>query len=344
SGRTAWARLRGASPADLDGSRVGSLRATPLVLLPRARLATWSALSARDDDGPATLTTRAQRVVDHLAAHGASFFDDLLAGTRLLQTELEDALAECVARGRVHCDSFAGLRALLLPPSKRPATSARQGRRRPLFGIADAGRWSLTRRDAGHVAGHVAGAGAAGAHAGPAAAPDGDALEHVARTLLRRYGVVGWRVLEREAPWLPPWRSLLRTYHRLEARGDVRGGRFIAGLAGEQFALPEAIGALRGMRNRAPTGELVDLSAIDPLNLTGTLLAGPRVPRLAGARVLWRDGIAIAMRVAGTVELLQDLDAGVEQAARHVLQREPYRTPLPPPASALPDTGASSPP
>src|SRR5690606_10805211 len=80
--------------------------------------------------------------------------------------------------------------------------------------------------------------------------PDPEAVEHVARVLLRRYGVVGWRILEREAAWLPPWRELLRVYHRLEARGEVRGGRFIEGLSGEQFALPDAIAPLRRMRNR----------------------------------------------------------------------------------------------
>lgn len=338
SGRVAWARLRGAVAGDLDGSRVGSLRATPLVLLPRPRLAVWSALSAREDDADRALTARAQRVVDHLAVHGASFFDDLLVGTRLLQTELEDALAECVARGRVHCDSFAGLRALLVPPSKRPATSARRGRRQPLFGIADAGRWSLTRR----AAAEATGAGESEVAATSGATVDADAVEHVAHTLLRRYGVVSWRLLEREPPWLPPWRSLLRVYHRLEARGDVRGGRFIAGLSGEQFALPEAIGALRSMRNRAPTGELVNLSALDPLNLTGTLVAGPKVPRLPGARVLWCDGIAIAMRAAGAVELLVSMDTDMEQAARSALQREPYRPATPVLASVVRGAGTSA--
>src|SRR5690606_24125946 len=113
------------------------------------------------------------------------------------------------------------------------------------------------------------------------------ALEHVARTLLQRYGVVCWRLLEREAAWLPSWRELLRVYHRLEARGEIRGGRFIAGISGEQFALPEAIGALRQVRKRAPDGESINLSALDPLNLVGSLLPGSRVPRQLGARVLW---------------------------------------------------------
>jgi hypothetical protein len=138
-----------------------------------------------------------------------------------------------------------------------------------LFGIEDAGRWTLTR-----------GADADGDL--PARLLDAEAVEHVARTLLRRYGVVCWRLLEREAAWLPPWRDLLRVYHRLEARGEIRGGRFIAGLSGEQFALPEAIGALRAVRKRPPDGALVSLSALDPLNLVGTVLAGDKVPRQLG--------------------------------------------------------------
>ena len=220
-----------------------------------------------------------------------------------MRTELEDALAELVARGRVHCDSYAGLRALLVPASRRPSRHARRGRRTSLFGIEDAGRWSLTRRDTD--------------------APGPDDAEHIARILLRRYGVVGWRLLEREAAWLPPWRDLLRVYRRLEARGEIRGGRFVAGVSGEQFALPEAIGALRQVRRRDPDGELVVLSAQDPLNLVGTLLPGVKVPRLPGARVAWCDGLPVASLVAGKVELLEespDIDA---QEVRRALLREP---------------------
>ena len=136
---------------------------------------------------------------------------------------------------------------------------------------------------------------------------DPDAIEHIARTLLRRYGVVFWKLLEREAPWLPSWRELLRVYHRLEARGEIRGGRFVEGLVGEQFALPEAIAPLRAMRQRADDGELVCLSGCDPLNLVGTVLVGDKVPALAGSRVLYRDGMAIAALVGGKVVPLIEL-------------------------------------
>ena len=111
--------------------------------------------------------------------------------------------------------------------------------------------------------------------AAPAIAPD--AIEQVARILLRRYGVVCWRMLEREAAWLPPWRDLVRAYRRLEARGEIRGGRFIAGLSGEQFALPEAIGLMRQVRRRPPDESLVCLAATDPANLLGTVVPGPKV-------------------------------------------------------------------
>ncbi|WP_449426459.1 Lhr family helicase [Rhodanobacter lindaniclasticus] len=154
--------------------------------------------------------------------------------------------------------------------------------------------------------------------------------EHIARTLLRRYGVVFWKLLEREAPWLPPWRELSRVYQRLEARGEIRGGRFVEGLVGEQFALPEAIAPLRAARARADDGELVCLSGCDPLDTVGTVLAGDKVPALAGARVLYRDGVPIAALVGGKVLPLVELSSADAQQAKHVLLRTPLRrcTPL----------------
>jgi ATP-dependent Lhr-like helicase len=313
AGRVTWTRLRGI-PAVAEGNNARSapVRSTPIALLPRRQLALWTQVTAGQHEDEPALSTRAEKVAGYLREHGASFFDELVSGAHLLRTELEDALAELVARGRVHCDSFAGLRALLVPQSKRPSAFNRRGRRAALFGIEDAGRWTLTRRDVA---------------ATPTARPEPETIEHIARTLLRRYGVVCWRLLEREAAWLPPWRDLLRVYHRLEARGEIRGGRFVAGLSGEQFALPEAVGALRQVRRQAPDAEMLALSASDPLNLVGTVLPGSKVPRLPGARVLYRDGIALATLVAGTVELLQPLSDADAHAARRMLLREPESMP-----------------
>ena len=121
----------------------------------------------------------------------------------------------------------------------------------------------------------------------------------MARTLLQRYGVVFWRLLEREADWLPPWRDLLRVYRRLEARGEIRGGRFVAGFAGEQFALPDAVGALREVRRKPASDALVSLSGADPLNLVGILTPGPKLAALTGNRLLYRDGLPIALLAGG---------------------------------------------
>ena len=301
SGRSLWTRLR---PSASEGGNAGaSLRSTPLLLLPRRTAQTWRQLApARGDD--AGLGSRAGKVVDWLSVHGASFFDELADGTHLLKTELEDALAELVARGRIHCDSYAGLRALLVPPSKRASISSR--RRRPsLFGIQDAGRWALVRQASTDLDG----------------SRSPEAIEHVARTLLRRYGVVCWRMLAREAAWLPPWRELARVYHRLEACGEIRGGRFIAGLSGEQFALPEALGLLRQVRRRPADRVLVRVSATDPANLLGTVLAGAKIPRVVGSSVLYRDGVAIATSIGGQTQWLVDLDAKEQHRALDALTR-----------------------
>jgi ATP-dependent Lhr-like helicase len=134
--------------------------------------------------------------------------------------------------------------------------------------------------------------------------------------------VVCWRLLERESDVLPPWRELLRCYHRLEARGEIRGGRFIAGLAGEQFALPEAVGLLRQVRRRELDGALVVVSASDPLNLVGSLLPGAKVPAVSGNRLLYRDGVQVAMRVAGHYSYLVEAPAQEQESWRQKLLRD----------------------
>jgi ATP-dependent Lhr-like helicase len=153
----------------------------------------------------------------------------------------------------------------------------------------------------------------------PALAPE--VLEHIAMTLLRRYGVVFWRLLEREAQWLPPWRDLLRVLQRLEARGQVRGGRFVNGLAGEQFALPEAIPLLREVRRHANDGAYACVAGTDPLNLVGTLLPGDKVPAVTGNRVLYRDGVAVATLVAGEFRYLLDAEGPEKEQMRMRLAR-----------------------
>ena len=308
AGRILWTRLRPSLGDSRAGGGSQSLRSTPILLLPRRNAALWTRLAPAMADDTA-LSSRALRVAKYLVDNGASFFDEITDGTRMLRSELEDALSELVARGRASCDSYAGLRALLVPAAKRSSAHASRRRRVALHGIADAGRWSLTRQPV------------AASDARPGIPPE--SVEQVARILLRRYGVMCWNLFEREAAWLPPWRDLVRTYQRLEARGEIRGGRFIAGLSGEQFALPEAIGLMRQVRRQPPDNKLLCLAATDPANLLGTILAGPKVARVPGSRVLYRDGLPIATSVAGQVEMLAASSKDEQHAAAKALTLDP---------------------
>ncbi len=310
AGRVAWARLDGARAG---GERPASpVRTTPIALLPRRHLSAWTSIAGAPS-ADAALSARARQVRDYLSTHGASFFEEVVEGTGLLKLQAEEALGELVAQGLVTADSFAGLRALLVPADRRRASHAGRRRRGALFGLEDAGRWSLVRRR----------------EASPAEYPQ--LVEHAARALLRRYGVVFWRLTAREADWLPPWRDLLRCYRRLEARGEIRGGRFVAGVSGEQFAAPEAIGLLRDARRAERTGALLSVSGADPLNLVGILTPGPRLAALTGNRLLFRDGVPLAVLAGGEVRFLETLAPEEEWPARNALVRRQ----VPPALAAL---------
>ncbi|PWF48585.1 Lhr family helicase, partial [Massilia glaciei] len=206
AGKLIWTRI--GAPVSAAG---GPVRGTPIVLLPRRQSALWHALPAAS--GAPDISPRAGRVLAALRRDGAMFFDELQSDARLLPVELENALGELVSTGLVNADSFAGMRAMLQPASKRASVDKRRRGAGPT--MDEAGRWSLVRR---------AGPDAAEAAATPARKPrlGPETVEHVAMTLLRRYGVMFWRLLEREAAWLPSWRELLPVYHRLEARGEIR--------------------------------------------------------------------------------------------------------------------------
>jgi ATP-dependent Lhr-like helicase len=265
SGEVAWGRLAVAADPE-PGPRRPPTRAAPITLVLREDLGwlldSWSAETSLPPLGPA-----ARDLAAALARRGASFPADLAAETGRLAREIEAGLWELVNAGIATCDGFAGLRALLSAGRARPGTAARGG-----------GRWSLLR-----------GAPTA-SEAGPPRARAPELLERVAQQYLRRYGVVFRDLLARESA--PPWRDLVRVYRALEARGTVRGGRFVAGRSGEQFALAEAVDALRAVRRARRDGvERVEVSAADPLNLVGILTPGPRIPAGVGGRVAYVDGI-----------------------------------------------------
>jgi ATP-dependent Lhr-like helicase len=224
------------------------------------------------------LSPIARTVLDFLRQRGASFFADIVRGTGKLKAEIETALWELVAAGLVTADGFDNLRSLIDPKRRSGQGSGRTARPRH-----SAGRWAIL-------------------HPGePAERPR--AVEAACWMLLRRYGIVFRDLLARESN-LPPWRELLMGYRRLEDRGEIRGGRFVDGFLGEQFALPVAVESVRAMRGLPLSGEVSTISAADPLNLVGILVPGERVPAISGRTVSYRDGIAIS--AGGTESAVQE--------------------------------------
>jgi len=238
------------------------------------------------------LSSEAKAVAEALEKRGALFFHELTKSTTLLPSYVERGLAELAGAGIATADSFAGLRALLAPSEKRKNL------------VETAGRWSLLKPT------HV------------------DDVEAIARALLKRYGVVFRSLLERESH-LPPWRDLVRVYRRLEARGEIRGGRFVAGFGGEQFAAPDAVGRLRAVRKTEKAGELVVLSAADPLNLVGILTPEARVPAIYRSRILLQDGLPIAAVEGGQLRRLAESEMD-DARLRTLLARKSLRHPLRP--------------
>ncbi|HLF84311.1 MAG TPA: DEAD/DEAH box helicase [Blastocatellia bacterium] len=313
SGRVMWVRLTTPKPGPERLKSSGPVRTTPIALLNRKSLSLWAPLFPQPAIDEINLTSAAASVYEYLVQRGASFFTDLVDGVALLGTQIEDALGELVACGLVTADSFTGLRALLTPSNKRTNSAMKRRRREAIYEMANAGRWSLLSRESKPSNGRVS--------------YDREAVEKIARILLRRYGVVFKRVLDREDVALP-WRELLRTYHRLEARGEIRGGRFISGFSGEQFALPEAVGMLRAIRRTPGEGTLVSVSAADPLNLVGIITPGDRVSAFAANRILYRDGVPIATLESGGVRFLVEMDSASEWKAKNALVRRAIAPPL----------------
>jgi ATP-dependent helicase Lhr and Lhr-like helicase len=302
AGRFAWMRLEARKTESERGA--GPIRSTPITLLGRRNAKAWVPLTQAHD--VERLSYKPRAVLDFILERGASFFDDMVDGVGMLTVEVEETLAELVALGLVTSDSFGGLRALLVPSAQRGRHGGRRGRRVKIFDMADAGRWAVVRQEAAKPG-----------------RPDEEAVEHVVRTLLRRWGVIFWKLLVREAAWLPSWRDILMCCRRLEARGEIRGGRFIAGFAGEQYAALDAVEALRAVRRRPlpEGGHFVSLSGADPLNLVGIVTPGARLASLTGNRVLYRDGLPVALYAAGEVSFLVDMGAKEQWQAQNALLR-----------------------
>jgi ATP-dependent Lhr-like helicase len=301
----------------------------------REHLPYWLELSTTESRPE--LSPDTDQVLKALLRSGALFFNEIVRRTGLLPSRVEQGLGELAAQGCVTADSFEGLRALLVPSEKRApfADLERKRRYKTVTSIEFAGRWSLLRTAPAEAEDpdltQIADRGKQNENQSrttPAATPAA-AAETYARVLLRRYGVVFRRLLERESLKVS-WFDLGRAYRRLEARGEIRGGYFVGGVSGEQFALPEAIGLLRGVRKKHSPGELIALSAADPLNLVGILTPGPRITAIAANRVLLRDGLPVAALDSGQIIKLADdrgLDPRVAEGALKVGKMSPWLRP-----------------
>jgi len=270
TGAVGWGRLS-PHPATLEASdgngrrRVIPTSVAPITFFVRES-ADWMRphYASADNQG---LSAVGKQVLEYLRQRGASFFADIVRATGKLKAEIETGLWELVAAGVVTADGFDNLRSLIDPKRR-----AGQGSGRTLRPRHSAGRWAILHTDS--------------------AVEHERAIEATCWMLLRRYGVVFRDLLARESN-LPKWRELQIAFRRLEARGEVRGGRFVDGFVGEQFALPVGVESLRATRKLAPSGETLTISAADPLNLVGIIVPGERIPAISGRSVSYRDGVPV---------------------------------------------------
>jgi ATP-dependent Lhr-like helicase len=291
SGEVGWGRL--STPGMLKTASV-----TPIALFLADHGEAWRLLKGADGDTGDTerlVTDDARAVLEQLRARGATFFKDLAAALAFDADRVRQALSVLVAAGLAGSDGFAGLRTLMAAAHGRAVPDDRR--------INRAGRWSAI----------------GGVEASLNVRRD-TVLEVQAWTLLRRWGVIARRLLVRE-PNAAPWRELARVYRRLEARGEIRGGRFVSGLAGEQFALPDAIPVLREVRRTPAAATFHSVSTADPLNLAGIVTAGARVRAAGRNRIIYRDGVPVAVFENQALRTLVPLDAAELSAAAATLKR-----------------------
>jgi ATP-dependent Lhr-like helicase len=317
SGQISWGRLL--KPRE-GGGKGSPVKSTPLNVVQRRNVDLWQALAGKDvpasgEAEAVPMSSGAALILALLQKQGAMFFNDLVRLSNLLAVQVEQALAELVSDGLVTSDNFTGLRALLTPDANKPREGSHE-RRRAIYGIDDAGRWSLLTPLV------------------PSETPDElteEQLDRVIAIYLKRWGVITRKVLERETS-APPWRQLLLKLRRMELRGEIRGGRFINGVGGEQFALADTVTALRKQQKlwqeqqdsdvqaRSEPRRFV-LNATDPLNLLGTLLPEKRVAHLSGNRILFEDGLPVAVLEKEEVRLLRASDSEKQWQVQQMLQR-----------------------
>jgi len=314
TGRVNWLRLIPAKAKSTHGENpkpaATPVSVTPISLIERQNIAYWDRLIV-DNKQSLTLSPTGLKIHNLLKDKGALFFSDIVTESGLLRTQVETSLAELVSQGMITSDSFAGLRALTVPSNRKPRFNNRRRPRhtRLYLSIENAGRWSRiiqTQKQSVQE------------DSNSFVSWDISHLEHIAKILLQRYGVVFRKVLERENT-LPPWRDLLYVLRRMEARGEIRGGRFISGFSGEQFAYPSVVKMIRKLRSKGAECRYISISAADPSNLTGIVTPGKRTPAITNNRILYRDGVPIAVNIGGKVTFLESIDQAAQWDIRNHL-------------------------
>jgi ATP-dependent Lhr-like helicase len=315
SGELVWGRLRPPVRDENDGPGMAAMtRSAPIALTLREDLA-WLLPDERPDLS-AFASGSAQEVLNALRIRGALFYQELKGLTGLLPSQMEDALRELAALGLVSSDTFAAVRAIDKGADKARSTYRRYVKTKVHRAASPIGRWSLF-------------------PGGLQPIDRAEQIERWCRLLLARYGVLFRDLLVREYA-APPWWELVRTLRRLELKGEIRGGRFISGVAGEQFAVESAVSRLRDLRDATPGDDWSLISAADPLNLSGILSSGARIPAMHKNALILQRGRCVATKVAGRIEFLAEIDASQQMLMRKSLQVGRKLQPAPVP-SAIPE-------
>jgi ATP-dependent Lhr-like helicase len=326
SGKLAWGRYSQPQKSIRKMNRkrsAGPVKSTPITLLRRSNLDIWKALarSQVSEEQQVELSGSARKIADDLVNNGASFYDEIQRRTGLLRTQMEEGLAELVAQGQLSSDSFTGLRALLTPNHRKPGSHRRRGRS-AMFGVEDAGRWSLLDTFQGKP-------DTATTTSRHWQVLDDEQLERLITVYLQRWGVLFRGILDKEMA-APPWRVLLAKLRRMELQGILRGGRFIAGVGGEQFAFAETVDELRKFKRSKQDGaeqhqtDYFCVAATDPANLINFILPGRKLPRLSKNRVLYRGGVPIAVMESGEVHYLKQATAEEQWQWQQMLMKRVY--------------------
>ncbi|MDZ4844479.1 MAG: DEAD/DEAH box helicase [Chitinophagales bacterium] len=288
SGKILWGRFR---QINSDNTKGGNpVKTSPITLIQRANVSIIKNSNPPANGKQPELSANATHVVSFLKKNGASFYHDIVNKAKMLESQVEDSISELVAKGFVTADSYTGLRALLVPAKY----TRDRHKSKVAFSMEHAGRWSLIQHEE---------------ETSEDALQKRKRLEAVARILLRRYGVVFRRLADRES-LAPAWWELVRVLRMMEARGEVRGGRFVQGVYGEQYALPEAVNLLRRVRREEKKGTLISISAADPLNLTGILTTEKRTPAIYTNRILFEDGKVVGVKEGKEITIVKEAENG----------------------------------